>query len=89
MTIVSTMATTKDDRIYVRINSDIKDDFERVAEFRGLKPSTLLHSLIVKTVYETRKENPELFLQTEKHKEGILTMTLDEAIADDARKKKK
>ena len=31
MTIVNTMATVKDDRIYVRVSSDIKLDFELVA----------------------------------------------------------
>jgi antitoxin component of RelBE/YafQ-DinJ toxin-antitoxin module len=79
MTIVSTMATTKDDRIYVRVTSEIKDDFEAVAEFRGLKTSTFLHSLIVKAIHETKKESPEIFEKVRAEKQdGIPTKTLDE-----------
>ncbi|MGC2237626.1 MAG: hypothetical protein WA584_15795 [Pyrinomonadaceae bacterium] len=83
MTIVNTMVT-KDDRIYIRITTQIKEEFERVAEYRGLKPATLLHSLIVKAIHETRKENPEVFNNsTEK------IMTLAEAKADDKKKQRK
>ena len=75
---------TKDDRIYIRITTQIKEEFERVAEYRGLKPATLLHSLIVKTIHETRKESPEIFKNsTEK------IMTLEEAKADDKKKQRK
>ncbi len=81
MTVVSTMATTKDDRIYVRVSSDIKEEFEIVAEHRGLKTATLLHSLIVKTIHETKKESPEIFAEAKSSKQKddkIPTKTLDE-----------
>ena len=53
----------KNDRVYVRINEDIKEDFEAVAVYRGLTTSALLHSLIVKTVHEMREEKPQIFKQ--------------------------
>jgi antitoxin component of RelBE/YafQ-DinJ toxin-antitoxin module len=55
------MATTKNDRVYVRVNDEIKEDFETVAEYRGLKTSALLHSLIVKTIHEQRELTPLIF----------------------------
>ena len=53
--------TTKNDRIYVRVNESIKDDFEIVAHHRGLNPAALLHSLIVKTIHEQRELTPQIF----------------------------
>jgi len=61
MTVVSTMATTKNDRIYIRVSSQIKEEFEKVANYRGLTPSTLLHSLVVKTIHEARQFEPQAF----------------------------
>ena len=69
------MATTKDERLYVRVKSDIKTDFEAIADYRGLTPSALLHSLIVKTVREARKESPEIFPN---NKADIPEMTIEE-----------
>lgn len=63
MTFVSTMANTKDERIYIRVSEDIRDEFDAVAEYRGLTRSGLLHSLIVRTIHETKKEAPEIFDQ--------------------------
>lgn len=63
MTIVSTMATTKNDRIYVRVKDEIKDEFQLVADYRGLTPSALLHSLIVKTIHEQRDVTPQIFTE--------------------------
>ena len=85
MNIVSTMAT-KDERIYVRVSADIKEEFETVADFRGLKPATLLHTLIVKTIYEAKKENPEIF-DKPRSEPDIPVKTLEEAKADDERKR--
>lgn len=65
MTIVSTMVKTKDNRIYVRVSSDIKEDFKRIAEYRGLKTSSLLHSLIVKTIHEEKERGAAIFQKTE------------------------
>lgn len=72
MTIVSTMATkkksskkpegnTKDDRIYIRVKTQIKDDFEAIAHYRGLKSSTLLHSMIVNLIHEEKEKRPQIF----------------------------
>ena len=61
MTFVSTMATTKDERIYIRVSEEIRNEFDAVAAFRGLTRSWVLHSLIVRTIHETRKEAPEIF----------------------------
>ena len=91
MTIVSTMATVKDDRIYVRVSSDIKVDFELVAAFRGRTPSAMLHSFIVKTIHEARQESPQIFERAGDEESENLdkVMTLDEAKADDKKKKGK
>lgn len=87
MTIVSTMATTKDDRIYVRVSTEVKEEFEAVAEFEGLKPATLLHSLIVNRIYKVKKENPEAFNSPKKsEKSPANTITLEEAKKDNAKK---
>lgn len=62
MTKESEMAgKAKNDRIYVRVNDEIKQDFERVAAYRGLRISSLLHSLIVRTIHEMREAKPEIF----------------------------
>ena len=98
MTIVNTMATVKDDRIYVRISSDIKADFEMVAAYRGLTPSAMLHSFIVKTIHEAKQESPQIFERAGDEEPKNKTpdsekldrvMTLDEAKADDKKKKSK
>ena len=96
MTIVSTMVTVKDDRIYVRVSSDIKLDFEMVAAYRGLTPSAMLHSFIVKTIHDAKHESPQIFkrvgepenIAAESEKLDKV-MTLDEAKADDKKKKDK
>lgn len=94
MTIVNTMATVKDDRIYVRVSSGIKEEFEIVAAFRGLTPSAMLHSFIVKTIHEAKQESPEIFKRagetenkTSESENLDKVMTLDEAKADDNKKK--
>ena len=63
MTIVSTMASNKNDRVYVRVNEEIKGDFEVVASYRGLNTSALLHSLMVKTIHEQRELTPHIFIE--------------------------
>ena len=94
MTIVNTMATVKDDRIYVRVSSDIKADFEMIAAYRGLTPSAMLHSFIVKTIHDARQESPQIFGRgAEAENKGSewenpdKVITLDEAKADDKKKK--
>jgi hypothetical protein len=90
------MVTVKDDRIYVRVSSEIKADFEIVAAYRGLTPSAMLHSFIVKTIHEARQESPQIFKRgAEEDNKGSESekldkvMTLDEAKADDKKKKDK
>ena len=96
MTIVNTMVTVKDDRIYVRVSSEIKADFEIVADFCGLTPSAMLHSFIVKTIHEARQESPQIFKRAGEEdniaaelEKPDKVMTLDEAKADDKKKKDK
>jgi hypothetical protein len=57
------MGTTKEERIYIRITPEIKEEFAMVADHRGLKMSTLLHFLIVKAIREEKAEYPQLFKQ--------------------------
>jgi len=82
---------TKDDRIYIRITSKIKEDFEKVAEYHGLKSAALLHSLIVKSINETKRKNPEVFNDSAETAETrkLPIMTLEEAKADDRKKQRK
>lgn len=82
---------TKNDRIYIRITTEDKEDFEKVARYLGLKPAALLHSLLVKQINEMKKENPELFAESAKTSDEpkVPVMTLEEAKADDKRKSKK
>ena len=96
MTIASTMATVKDDRIYVRVGSEIKKEFEIVAAGRGLTPSAMLHSFIVKTIHDARRESPQIFKRDKEEKNQTpetekldKVMTLDEAKADKKKKKDK
>lgn len=56
-----TKATNKNDRIYIRLNEQVKRDFEIVAAYQGLKTSALIHSLIVQTIHKTKEEKPEIF----------------------------
>jgi antitoxin component of RelBE/YafQ-DinJ toxin-antitoxin module len=88
------MATIKDDRIYVRISSDVKLDFELVAAYQGLTPSAMLHSFIVKTIHEAKQASPQIFKREAEEEENKSAesensekvMTLDEAKADDKKK---
>jgi antitoxin component of RelBE/YafQ-DinJ toxin-antitoxin module len=89
------MATVKDNRIYVRLSSDVKKEFEMVAAYQGLTPSAMLHSFIVKTVREAKEQSPQIFKgadaeETEnksaKSENPDKTITLDEAKADDKKK---
>lgn len=59
--IVSTMVLMKAKFLQIRIREDIKDDFQKVAELRGLSVSALIHSLIVKTIREEKQAAPEAF----------------------------
>jgi len=75
------MANTKDERIYIRVAEEIRDDFDAVAAYRGLTRSGLLHSLIVRTIHETKKEAPEIFDQPR-----ISRKSLDEVKNQDPKK---
>ncbi|HEX8289782.1 MAG TPA: hypothetical protein VF556_17505 [Pyrinomonadaceae bacterium] len=77
MTFVSTMADQKGERIYIRVSEKIRDEFDIVAEHRGLTRSGLLHSLIVKTIHETKKEAPEIFERTANHARVNTTVNLE------------
>ena len=71
----------KDEPIQIQITAQIKKEFEKAAELRGLNPSAFLHSLIVKAIDEAQRENPKRFQRETQ------VMTLEEAIADDERKR--
>ena len=88
MTYVTTMS--KQNRLDVRVTDQIKAEFQKVAEYRGLTTSAMLHSFIVKTIYETKKEAPEIFSQLDEPNAltGAPVKTLEEAIADDEKKKR-
>jgi antitoxin component of RelBE/YafQ-DinJ toxin-antitoxin module len=90
ITIVNIMAN-KNDRIYIRITTEIKEQFEKVAEYQGLKSATLLHTLIVKSINDAKRKTPEIFQDSAKKskKREIPVMTLEEAIADNERKQEK
>ena len=81
----------KNDRIYIRITTKVKEEFEKVAEYRGLKSSALLHSLIVKAINEMKKENPDLFKDSAELSDApeVPVLTLEEAKADNKKKSKK
>lgn len=77
----------KNDRIYIRITTQIKEDFEKVAHYRGLKSANLLHSLIVGAINEMKKENPDFFKDADET--DVPVITLEEAKADNKKKSKK
>lgn len=81
----------KNDRIYIRVTTEIKEQFEKVAEYQGLKSATLLHTLIVKAISDAKKKTPEIFKSAAETtgKREIPVMTLEEAIADNERKQEK
>jgi antitoxin component of RelBE/YafQ-DinJ toxin-antitoxin module len=89
------MATVKDNRIYVRLSSDVKKEFELVAAYQGLTPSAMLHSFIVKTVREAKEQSPQIFKSSAKETENKAeeteksdkVITLGEAKADNKKKK--
>lgn len=47
--------------IQFRVTDDIKHDLQIVAELRGLTMSSLLHSLMVKTIREEKDREPRAF----------------------------
>jgi len=81
--------TKKQTRLDVRCTDEVKRDFEIVAEHRGLKPAALLHSFIVKTIWETRQEAPQIFdkpAAAKVDKPLGNAITFEEAKADDEKK---
>ena len=70
------MTTAKEERIYIRIAAEVKDDLEALANFKGLKTATILHSLIVKAIQKARTENSQIF-SASKHKNSRLFMEKD------------
>lgn len=56
-----TKTNNKNDRIYIRLNEQVKRDLEIVAKYKGLKTSALIHSLIVQTIHKLKDEKGELF----------------------------
>lgn len=80
MTFVGTMANTKEERIYIRVTEEIRDEFDLVAEHVGLTRSGLLHSMIVKKIHDVKKEEPEVFTKkaAKQPKSKIPTKTLEE-----------
>lgn len=87
-TMTKTKAKTKDERIYIRVTEKVRDDFDIIAEHKGLNRSALLHSMIVKMIFDTRNEMPFLFENSDK-KYSIPEISIDEAKADNERKKGK
>ena len=71
----------KDEPIQIQITAKEEEEFEIAAEHRGLQPDVLLRSLIKDAIRDAKKENPKLF------KRELPVMTLEEAIADDKRKR--
>jgi glutamyl-tRNA reductase len=72
---------TNDDQIQIQITAQVKEEFEKAAEHRGVKPAVLLSSLVKNAIKDAKKENPKLF------RREIPIITLEEAIADDKRKR--
>lgn len=64
----------KDDRLYIRMSSDIKEDLRILSEHVGLSMSSFIHSLVVKTISQEREKNPNLF---QKKSNGILAGDLN------------
>jgi antitoxin component of RelBE/YafQ-DinJ toxin-antitoxin module len=60
------MRANRDKKNQIRLKGEIKKDFEAVAEYRGLTPTALTHSFIVKTVHDAKLEIPHVFAKTEK-----------------------
>lgn len=89
MTFVMTMTANKDKKIQIRLKADIKEDFEAVAEFRGLTPTALIHSFIVRTVHETRAENPQIFAVAQKEDSKIKAEKESEELEKISTKSKK
>lgn len=52
---------TADNRIHVRIQTNIKKELSVAAGLKGLKPSTYVHQLIVEAIGEAKKKNPDAF----------------------------
>jgi hypothetical protein len=55
----------KDDRMHIRVSPSVKHDFQIVAKLRGLKPSSLMHSLMVNAIREERDRSPASFVTTD------------------------
>ena len=70
-----------DEAIQIQITAKENEEFEKAAKHRGVTPEVLLRSLIKDAIKEAKKENPPLF------KRELPTITLEEAIADDKRKR--
>ena len=72
---------SKDESIQIQVTAKVKEEFEKAAEHRGLKPAAFLQSLIAKAIDDAKNENPTLF------RRELPTITLEEAKADDERKR--
>ena len=59
------MPSSRDDRLHLRIHGQLKEELKIAAELEGLKPSQLIHSLVVKFVAVKKAENPAAFAKRE------------------------
>ena len=50
-----------EERLNLRIRAELKRDLRIAAELRGLKMSTLIHTLIVSVVREEKERDPKAF----------------------------
>lgn len=61
---------TADDRIHLRIQTNIKKELKVAAHLKGLKLSTYVHHLIVEAIGEAKKRHPEAFSKPRGYKPG-------------------
>lgn len=61
---------TADNRIHVRIQTDIKEELKVAARLKGLKPSTFIHHLVVEAIGQAKKRNPEAFSKPKGYRPG-------------------
>ena len=73
LTMANIVMGNKDERVEIRIKAGIKNDLKVIAEMRGLTPSSVIHSLIVKAINEDKMQFPERFEEIKREQSALVS----------------
>lgn len=79
---MSCFVSTKDVRINIRIDPEMREKFAILARMQGATTASLIHMFIVQNVHKAERENPEIFAE---RKEGGKSLKMEMGASLDER----